>query len=165
SAGSSLSSAPTQPSRTPSATRSAPQGGLRLRPDPPGRPVITAMFFSIGGRKRGLADTAQPMHGRNGGAAFIAFERCLDRGQRVVAAQKMLRDADRNIGDRERLPRKSNCCWRLALGHKFAKAQTRGLVGDAKQLATAHMVAESWQFARLYRHEEHEARPHYVRAS
>ena len=65
SAGSSLSSAPTQPSRTPSADKIGAHGGLRLRPDPPGRPVIAAMHFGIGRRKRRLADAAQPMHRRD----------------------------------------------------------------------------------------------------
>ena len=55
------------------------------------------MFFGIGGRKRGLAYTAQPMHRRDGGAALIAGERFLDRGKRVVAAKKMLWYPDRDV--------------------------------------------------------------------
>jgi hypothetical protein len=41
------------------------------------------------------------MQRRDGGAAFIALQRCLDRGKRVVTAQKMFRHADRNVRMRD----------------------------------------------------------------
>jgi hypothetical protein len=72
-------------------------GGVRLRPDPPSRPVIAAMFLGVGRRKRCLVNAAQPMHRRDGNAALGAGERCFDLYERVVAAKKMRRHADGDV--------------------------------------------------------------------
>ena len=133
--------------------------GLGLRPDPPGRPVVAAMPLGVGGRQRGLADSAQPVQRRDGDAALVALERRLDGGERVVAAEEMRRHPDRDVGDREHLAGKGDRCGRLALLHELAEADARRLLGDAVELAAADVIGERRQPARLHRHEQHEARP------
>ena len=46
---------------------------FRLRPDPPGRPVVAAMRLGVGGRQRRLADAAQPVQRRDGDDCPTAF--------------------------------------------------------------------------------------------
>ena len=76
------------------------QGGFRLRPDPPGRPVVTTAALCVSGSKRGLSDAAQPVQGRDSDAAFVAFERRLDRCERIVAPHEMPWDTDGDVRQR-----------------------------------------------------------------
>lgn len=73
----------------------------RLRPHPPRRAVFTAMAFGISRRKGRLPDAPQPMHRRDRDPSLAALECRVDRLQRVLAAEEMLRDGDRDIADRD----------------------------------------------------------------
>jgi hypothetical protein len=57
------------------------------------------------------------------------------------------------------LPGKAAGFGRLAVPNEFAEAQPRRLLQHAEQFATAQMVAERWQAARLDDDEQHKARP------
>jgi hypothetical protein len=91
----------------------------RLRPDPPGHPVVTTTALCVSGSKRGLAGAAQPMQGRDSDATFVAFERRLDRCERVVAPHEMQWDTDGDVrqrsGESLRRPRGSS---RMNISHR-----------------------------------------------
>ena len=61
------------------------------------------MALGVGRRERRLADAAQPMQGCDRDPALVAFQRRVDRFERVVAAEEVPRDADRDVRDRDRL--------------------------------------------------------------
>jgi len=73
------------------------KGGLRLRPDPPCRPVVAAMLLRIGGRERTLAHAPLPVQCRNRDAALVTLERCHDSHQCFLTAHEVHWDANRHI--------------------------------------------------------------------
>lgn len=134
-------------------------GWFCVRLDPPCGAVATAMSFGIGGGKNRLSSAAQPMDHGDRDPALVALERFLNRRERFVAAEKMLWNPDRDVGDREHLAGKARLVWRLAPRHELAEAQARRTIGDAEKLATEKMVAERWQLAGFYNHEQNKAWP------
>src|ERR1700722_5387502 len=100
------------------------------------------MLLRVGCRKRGLADTAQPVQRRDGDAALVARERRLDLREIAVAPHEMLRHPDRDVGDREDLAGKRDGRGRGGLGHEFAEPEAGRILGYSEEMAATHVIAE-----------------------
>jgi hypothetical protein len=88
------------------------------------------------------------MQRRNG----EAYQRRLDRRDRVAAPHEMQRHADRDVGDGKHFPRKGDGLGRGSRLHEVTKADACRLLGHAEEFATAEPAG-------LNHHEEDEGRP------
>src|SRR5262249_52129953 len=151
------------------------QSGLRLRPNPPRRPVVGAMALRIGGRERRLAHSPHPVQRRDSDAHLVALERRRDCSERVVTTHEVQGNADRNVrecglaGKRRLRPGKpcrgfglpgknstGRLCCRL---EESLKAGPRFLLADAVKITALQMSKESRCLARFNEDREHKVGP------
>ena len=118
------------------------------------------MALRISRRERRLPDAAQPMHRRDRDPSLVALERRIDRLQRVLAAEEMLGDGDRDIADRDAvLAGKLDFFWRSGRAQKLCNASSRLLLLEADEVAAAEVIDEARQPDRFDDEQQHVAFP------
>ena len=100
------------------------------------------------------------MHRRDRDPSLVALERRIDRLQRVLAAEEMLGDGDRDIADRDAvLAGKLDFFWRSGRAQKLCNASSRLLLLEADEVAAAEVIDEARQPDRFDDEQQHVAFP------
>ena len=81
------------------------------------------MTLGVGRGQRRFTDASQAVQRRDRGPALVTHQRGVDRSERVVAAEEVARNSDRNIREGEPIAGKGNCPG--SLGSRSSLARKR----------------------------------------